>query len=145
MPGRHEESYEAVASWKEALDAPGAGQMRHVRALIESRPLSSLTPDQSLVEDALSGGGHIRAARGGGYAFVYTPEGRPFTVVPGKVSGGRVRGLWFDPRSGASKDTGEWPNRGTRVFTPPTTGRGNDWVLILDGVAREFSAPGAGE
>lgn len=145
VPGRHEEDHEAVAGWKEALDAPGAEQMRHVRALIESRPLLSRVPDQLLVEDTLDGSGHIRAARGDGYAFVYTPEGSPFTVVLGRVSGGRVRGLWFDPKSGASVDAGESPNRGTRVYTPPTTGRGNDWVLILDDVAKRFSAPGAGD
>jgi hypothetical protein len=27
-------------------------------------------------------------------------------------------------------------------FTPPSSGPGNDWVLVLDDAARNFPAPG---
>jgi hypothetical protein len=36
-------------SWKAALDAPGAVQMKYLRALLESRPLQCLVPDPALV------------------------------------------------------------------------------------------------
>lgn len=145
VPGRHKQGYEAVIGWTDALDAPGAKQMQHVRALIESRPMLSRVPDQSLVTDALAGGQHIRAARGDGYALVYTPEGQPFTAVLGKIAGERVRAAWFDPRTGATTAAGEWPNRGTKVFTPPASGWGSDWVLMLDDAGQTFAAPGARE
>lgn len=145
VPGRHKESYEAVAGWKEALDAPGAKQMGHVRKLIEARPILSRVPDQSLVVDAKDGGEHIGAARGKDYAYIYTAEGQPFVVVLGKISGVRVRGLWFNPRTGTSQAAGEFPNRGTQTFQPPTRGRGHDWVLILDDVATKYSVPDVGK
>jgi len=31
----------------------------------------------------------------------------------------------------------------TREFTPPSSGPGNDWVLVLDDVDKNFPPPGA--
>ncbi len=143
VPGKHKEGYEAVVGWADALDAPGANQMRHVRTLMEARPMLARVPDPSLVADAFEGGAHVEAARGDGYAFIYSAEGRPVTLVPGKVSGDRVRAAWFDPRTGRGTVVGEYANRGTRTFTPPTAGRGSDWVLVIDDVAKKYPVIGA--
>lgn len=133
--------YGAVASWSEALDAPGAGQMRHVRTLMESRPFLERLPDQTLLADTLSGANHSQALRGRSYAFVYSPQGHPFSVVMGKITGQAVQAHWFDPRTGRTSRIGEFANEGILPFTPPTSGRENDWVLVLDDTGENRSAP----
>jgi len=120
--------------WYEVLDSPAANQMRHLRALIESRPFLSRVPDQGLlVGDAGTGIEHIRATRGDGYAFIYMPMGHSFTVRLGAISGKTIRASWFDPRTGGTQPVGTFANTGTREFTPPgRPGPDNDWVLVLD-------------
>jgi hypothetical protein len=127
--------------WYEAIHRPGANEMRYVRELIESRPVLSRVPDQSLVADELEGADHITATRGDGYAFIYDAQGRPFTVNLGKLSGERLKCWWFNPRSGDSMDAGEIENRGTHDFTAPSEGFGSDWVLILDDVSKRYKGP----
>lgn len=130
--------------WPEALDLPGAGDMRHVRALMESRPFLSRVPDPGLVAgDAGKGADHVRATRGDGYAFVYVPTGKPLTVALGRISGDSVAAWWFDPREGTHLPVGTFVNSGTRDFTPPSSGRGHDWVLVLDDASRRLEPLGA--
>lgn len=58
--------------WYESIDLPGAADMSHVRALIESRPMLDRVPDQSLITtDAYAEGDRIQATRGKDY-FLYT-------------------------------------------------------------------------
>lgn len=128
--------------WHEAIQRPGAAEMRHLRALIESRPFLSRVPDQSLVADALAGSAHIQATRGDGHLFVYSGEGRPFTVHLGKIAGERLVAHWYNPRNGVAIPAGTVENRGTHTFTPPSVGFGSDWVLVLDDAARSFPPPG---
>jgi hypothetical protein len=129
--------------WYEAIHRPGAAQMRHLRDLIESRPYLSRVPDQSLVADSLTGADYIAATRGDGYAFIYSAQGRPFTVNLGKISGDRVKAWWFNPRTGTSLPGETFANRGSREFTCPSEGFGSDWVLVLDDAGRNFPAPGS--
>jgi hypothetical protein len=118
--------------WYEAIHRPGAAQMQYVRKLIESRPYLSRIPDQSLVVDALDGHDRIVATRGDGYAFIYSAQGRKFTVNLGKISGEKLKASWYNPRTGTSTAAGELDNAGTREFTCPSEGFGSDWVLVLD-------------
>ena len=129
-------------TWQAALDLPGAGQMQFVRRLMESRPMLARVPDQSLiVENDLVPAERIQATRGADYLFVYSAAGKPFTVRLGKISGAVLRAAWFDPRSGKVETAGMVANEGTRLFTPPRTGYGQDWVLVLDDNARGYGLP----
>jgi hypothetical protein len=128
--------------WNEAIHRPGAAQMQYVRALIESRPYFSRIPDPSLVSDPLDGADRIVATRGDDYAFVYSAQGRPFTVNMGKISGTQVKGWWYNPRTGTSVAIGEFDNSGTREFVCPAEGFGSDWVLVLDDASKKFPPPG---
>ncbi len=130
-------------SWKEALDLPGAAQMSHVRALIESRPMLERVPDQSLLLQAHEGGERIQATRGRSYAFIYSTTGKPIAVHLGKISGRSIKASWYNPRTGNTRDIGKFKNTGTRTFTPPSSGLDNDWVLILDDAAKNYRAPKA--
>ncbi len=129
--------------WHEAIHRPGAAQMQYVRALIESRPYFSRVPDQSLVANALEGADRIAATRGQGYAFVYSAQGRKFTVNMGKISGARVKAWWYNPRTGTASVIDTFENSGVQEFTCPSEGFGSDWVLALDDVSKDFPPPGA--
>lgn len=129
--------------WYEAVLRPGANQMRFVRGLIESRPVPGRVPDQSIVADERTGADHISATRGDGYLFVYSAQGRRFTVNMGKIAGTSLKGSWYNPRNGAATAAGDFENSGTREFVPPSEGFGSDWVLVLDDAARGFPPPGA--
>jgi len=127
--------------WDEAIHRPGAAQMQYLRRLIESRPYFTRVPDPSLIASALDGSDHIVATRGDDYAFIYSPQGRKFTVNLGKISGEQLKASWFNPRTGTANGIGLIPNSGTHEFTCPSEGFGSDWVLILDDAAKNYPAP----
>jgi len=128
--------------WYESLDLDGAWDMMHVRSLMDSRPALVRVPDQTTVTDAYSGADRVQATRGSDYAFVYSATGQAFTVTLGKLSGSKVKGWWYNPRDGAATAIGEFDNTGTRLFTPPSNGYGNDWVLALDDASKNYPPPG---
>lgn len=131
--------------WREALLQEGARGMTHLRSLFESRPWQQLVPDQSVLEgDAGTGGDEIRAARAtnGSFLFVYTPTGRAVALAVGKVAGARVVAWWFDPRTGRARRIGVQPANERQRFTPPSQGRGQDWVLVVDSGERRWPPPG---
>jgi hypothetical protein len=130
--------------WQEALELPGAAQMRHARALLESRPFLGRIPDQALLADPGAGADHLRATRAGdgSYAMIYSPTGGTFTADLRPLSGAGVAAHWYDPRRGLAHPGGHRPAGTKQVFTPPTSGRGQDWVLVLDDAARDFPPPG---
>ncbi|MGV3519368.1 glycoside hydrolase family 140 protein [Luteitalea sp.] len=138
--------------WHEAIEQPGAAQMQHGRALMESRPFLTRVPDdrvlvESGIPTAMPGTGryHFTATRDtdGTYAMVYAPVGRPFRVRMSAITGPKVRAWWFNPRTGAATAIGTFPNTGERTFTPPDVGEMIDWVLVLDDASRGYGAPGA--
>ena len=124
--------------WAEALDHPGAFQMGLMRRIFEAYDYQQLQPISSFVVDGPHyGGAKIRAAlaEDGSFAFIYSPQGAPFTVARTQLKATRVKEIWFDPRYDSrhhihSSDAGAF-----QTYTPPTSGRGNDWLLILDGRA----------
>ena len=138
--------------WKEALQLPGASQMQYLRALMESRPMLERIPDQWLIaNDPLGTTERMQACRGsdGSYAFIYTATGRKMKIrlIDGpypKLSGKTIRAWWYDPRQGTATAIGEFEKTGFHDFTPPSSGPGNDWVLVLDDASKNFAAPGKG-
>ena len=126
--------------WQEAMELPGANQMKWLRKLMESRSLLDRVPDQSLVvENDLSASERIQATRGNDYAFIYTAAGRAFTVNMGKISGARVNVSWFNPKNGTIKKAEAVSNKGQQKFTPPGQGHGQDWILILDDESKKYA------
>ncbi|MBL4678497.1 MAG: glycoside hydrolase family 140 protein [Mucilaginibacter sp.] len=125
--------------WYEAVDLPGANQMRFVRRLIEARPMLDRVPDQTMVKESdKPAPERIQAARGKDYAFVYSAEGKPFTLLANKISGDKLTAYWYNPRDGKVKEGGQVSNKQDNKFTPPTNGYGQDWVLVLDDAAKGY-------
>lgn len=134
----------ARTSWREAMQLPGAAQMGYVWRLMESRPIMQRVPDGSLiVGENKKDGSHLAATRGqnGEYAFIYTPIGAPFTINLSKLSGEKLSGFWFDPRTGNSTPIAAFARAAQKQFTPPTSGAGNDWILVLDDAAKDYPTP----
>lgn len=131
--------------WHEVLDHPGAFQMGHVRRLFESRPFRKLVPDQSVIVDGpASGAAKVRAAvaSDGSFAFVYSPRGERFTVRMDAIRAKRVAATWYDPRYAAAYPLHTGDTFAMQTYVPPTSGRGCDWLLVLDDADAGFAAPG---
>lgn len=140
---RHAPINHADRTWQDALDRPGAGQMIHLRRLMESRPYFSRIPDQDiLVDNPAERGCHMRATRdeAGGYALIYTPLVQPITVRLDWAAGTHLRAWWYNPRTGSAAAIGDFAAQGTITFLPPVDGP--DWVLVLDDAAAGFDLPG---
>jgi outer membrane biosynthesis protein TonB len=119
---------ERRGDWTDALDAPAAGQMRVLGALLESRP--------SLAGDA---GGASTAAYS---TAAYSGDADEVSVDLGAVSGDVARVWWVDPATGASTGAGEVPSDGPLTLPVPDTGR--DWALVADDAAADLPAPDTG-
>lgn len=53
-----------------------------------------------------------------------------------------VQATWFDPRYGVSFTIHRSGNEGIQTFSPPSQGRGADWILVLDDANAGFPPPG---
>ena len=136
----------ANTPWHAALDHPGAFQMGHIRRLFESRPFTKLVPATEFIADGPThGGAKIRAARAsdGSFAFVYSPRGEAFSVEMSITAPSQVQASWYDPRYGTAFALHTGDNAAIQTFVPPSLGRGQDWVLVLDHADAGFPAPGA--
>jgi hypothetical protein len=129
--------------WQEALDLPGAFQMTHVRNLMESRPMLTRIPDQSLVVDVRSGMDHVRATRGVDHAMIYLPTGGTVRLRPAALSGQQLRAWWFDPRTGTAAGSHLIEKTPEMERSAPSAGPGQDWVLVLDDASKPYPAPGS--
>lgn len=128
--------------WKKALELPAANQLKFLKRLIESRPILERIPDQSLIiENNNAAYERIQATRGNDYVFIYSALGKGFTVNMEKISGSQVIGYWFNPKNGQVQEIGSFENQGIRQFTPPSSGYGQDWVLVLDDAAKKYPKP----
>ncbi|NND34130.1 MAG: DUF4038 domain-containing protein [Saprospiraceae bacterium] len=134
----------AVVPWYEALDHPGSFHMRYLKELFTARPFEQLTPNQSIILDGPEfGGAKIRAAlaQDASFAIIYSPKGEKFTVDQSVIEAQDLKSIWYDPRYGISHIIHSGNTFGIQTYTPPTSGRGNDWILILEDADKKFELP----
>ncbi len=150
---RGEGTHKPINYWLEAVDSPGAWQIRHARALLESRPFLTRIPDSSLivstsVPNAVPGAGikFMNSTRDsdGTYGMIYSATSRPYTLNAGLLSGRSLRFWWFNPRDGSHIDLGVFPRSNLFEVTPPFQGEDLDWILVIDDAALDFGPPGSG-
>lgn len=119
--------------WNEALDLPGANQMIYLKRLVESHSYTDRVPDQSLIlENNYAASERIQATRGSSYAFIYSSAGKPFTVDASKIKGTNLAAHWLSPRDGKTSNAGQLSKLSKHKFQPPTSGYGQDWVLVIE-------------
>ena len=152
-----ERVWQCGGEWLDALEYEGAADMKYLRYLMESRPMLTMIPDQSLL---LSEAGDIRQessyravlrSKDRHCALVYSTQGMPFDINLSKISGETIHAWWYSPRDGRLYDAKfeqvQTPfdmlrTKGSHTFTPPTHGENQDWVLVLDDAAAGFPTPG---
>ena len=124
--------------WHKSLDLEAANQVKHLKNLMLNRTYFDRIPDQNLiVTDQNYDENYVSATRNkiGSYGLFYIPMGQPIEINLTPLSGEEFRMTWFDPRTGV-----EFPgnnklalSKGSNlILTPPSQGRGNDWVLIIE-------------
>lgn len=133
-PNNPNPAYGVREVWTDALDAPGALQMIHLKKLMESKSFFDRIPDQSiLAENRGAQYDYLLATRASNYAMIYTYNGLAMNVQLGKLSGKRIKASWFNPRTGETSKIGIIRNKGSKAFIPPgNVGEGNDFVLVLE-------------
>ena len=111
--------------WSEALDLPGAAQMKHVRDLFESVKWTELRPDPNLLSEQLGAKDPTMfvasAATTDGKTLVfYTPVGG---TIPVKLFRNHRLPVieWYNPRTGEKQPASE------KYKTPDA----QDWVLVI--------------
>jgi hypothetical protein len=135
--------------WTAAMDSAGAFGVGYMRKLMELRPWYRMVPDQSVVAAGQrEGEDHIQAARAvdGSFVVAYLPFGHTVVMRLDKVTGSTIKAHWYDPREGTFTQATEFPagtgsaltSTNVREFVTPTSGDGNDWVLVLEDASRNY-------
>lgn len=153
---REKEGY--PCTWYEALDYPGAWNMRVLKDFITSRPFRNVVPCQEMIR-------HCRVCKDGclddhrqacvdkdrRFAFVYLSSGGTETVDLSVLTPKELNVWWFDPKTGgcassrkaAVNKTEVIPNdKSWKVFTAPEQGEDKDWILVLEDPSFGWDAPG---
>lgn len=127
-------AYGSRQKWSDAVNDPGAAEVKYIKQLLLSKPFLERVPDQSLIASGQGERYHyLLATRGRSYAFVYTYCGQVFELNMGKIAGKQVKASWYDPRNGKYISIGVFANSGIQKFDPPGEEReANDWVLVLE-------------
>lgn len=124
--------------WHQSLDLEVANQVKHLKSLLLSRNYFERIPDQNLILDSQLDDDHFVSAtrsRDGSYAFIYFPTGKKTMLNFSSLQGEKFQLKWYDPRTGVSFVRDNPIDRKNSVeVIPPSSGRGNDWVLIVDSV-----------
>lgn len=122
--------------WKLSLDLEMANQVQHLKDLFLSREYFNRVPDQRLIAAAQENDEYYVSAirdKEGAYAMVYIPSGNTISLNLNSLAGDKISASWYDPRTGVVfPENGELQRSNLIEIKSPSTGRGNDWVLILD-------------
>jgi hypothetical protein len=124
--------------WHKSLDLEVANQVKHLKNLMLSRSYFDRIPDQGLIaNDQPNDSTFVTATRdkNGSYAFFYFPTGKSISINLGSLNGSSFDLTWIDPRTGVElpENKRDPVLKGNAVqITPPSSGRGNDWVLRVD-------------
>jgi hypothetical protein len=132
-PGDKKPAYGAKEFWNDAINAPGASEMKHLKNLMLSKPFFERIPDQSLIAYNGEKYDFLAATKGKNYALIYTFNGRNMEINTGKIEGEKISAQWVNPRNGNYTKIGTFKNIGILSFDPPGEIKdGNDWVLVLE-------------
>jgi PelA/Pel-15E family pectate lyase len=136
-------SYGAREPWESAIQAPGAGQMIHLKNLMLKYHFESLVPEPSILANQGERYNHLSVLRGKDYLLVHTWNGRSITLKAAQLGGSKYSINWFSPKSGLFLQAGVISKGEKFEFDPPgETRNGNDWVLVL--INFSASEPSAG-
>lgn len=131
----HNDSWRVLPTWKQALDAPGAVQLRLLKKTFEALPeWWCLVPDQSIfAEGGLTDGQILHLAarhKDGKWLLVYLANNSSVKVDMTRLAAADVTAHWIDPSTGGAVSVGGLTNTGVRSFSTPE--HWQDALLILE-------------
>jgi hypothetical protein len=132
-------AYGNMENWYDAILAPGATQMIHLKKLLLALPFFDRVPDQSvLLHDNGTRYDRDIATRGKDYILVYTYNGHDLRIDLSKISGASKDAWWMDPKTGEMTYIGNVTGSEAR-FVPAGRQRvANDWVLVVTDAAKAY-------
>lgn len=131
--GDKDASFFPRQDWKTGLMAEAAGQMKHLKKLMESYSYFDRVPAQELVVDNGEKYERVLATKGKNYALFYVYNGREFKTDARYLKFVVTKCNWFNTRTGTKEKVSAFKNKGIVSFNPPGEQQnGNDWVLILE-------------
>ena len=124
-------SYFADKPWYQALELPGYGQMRYLKALMTALPFTQGAPDQTLVSgENKPMYDRLTAIGGPGYGLIYNYTGRETAINLSRISGNKKNIWWMDCATGTLIFV-ETTDAAVKSYLPTGGNRpGNDKVLI---------------
>jgi hypothetical protein len=119
----HNDAWRVLPTWKEALGAPGAHQLRVLREIFEKVRWWELAPDPSFFA-AGAGEGNARnaaaVAEGRDWAMVYLSHPCQVSLRLGSLQAkGPLAAQWLDPRGGAAQEAGPLTGAQVQSFIVP--------------------------
>jgi hypothetical protein len=124
-----------LKTWRESLNLQGANQIQYIKQLLSSVNWHEAIPDQSMIKENNNRAyERIQACSGNNFALVYTTLGDGFSINTNKLAGKQIIMKWFNPRNGKYSEP-QLINKSNKwiKFSPPESGYGIDWVLVLTG------------
>lgn len=125
---------QARTGWKSDLNLPGASQMTFMKSIFEKLPWQSMVNDQTLImNENPEDESFITSAIGKDKDFIvaYTPTGKPMKIKVAELKSEKIKGFWFNPRSGELSYIGDFDTSEAIEFSPWAKGWGSDFLLIL--------------
>jgi len=141
--------------WTQHLDTPGARSMTHLAKVMngfQPGTLINRQPEPALIDGEEGKAERLKSDRisasrtaNGRVAMFYSASGRPVRVRMERLTEGKFFAWWFNPREGKwhadgsetvaqhffARDIAGGPGAAVKEFVPPSSGEGQDWVLIL--------------
>ena len=125
-------AYGARMPWAEALNSPGANQLKYLKSLMLDYHYEQLVPDQSILTDSGERYNHLVVLKGKNCLLVYTYNGQSISLKTDQMVGNKLKFDWYCPRDGKFSTGGTMKKGKIAEFDPPgNLTDGEDWVLIL--------------
>ncbi len=134
-PERKPGAYGARQAWNDAINAPGAQQMIHLKNLMQQYSFWKLKPNNTLIAEQGERYNHQTALVGDNCLLIYTWNGRSIKIDQSKWKNKVKKARWYNPRNGnfsvapfvSGKNIFEFDAPGNEV-------NGNDWVLVIESI-----------
>ncbi|WP_395343208.1 DUF4038 domain-containing protein [Ningiella sp. W23] len=116
--------------WHQALDRPGADDMRHLKSLIMSYPYFSRRPAPEIFEQT-DGDLPVVASMGENFVMLYFADSSAIKLKPDAISLSKSKARWFNPRNGAMTEFNA--DIKGNISPPSALDREmQDYVLVID-------------
>jgi hypothetical protein len=126
-------AYGARMPWTEAINSPGAKQLKYLKSLMDKYRFQDLIPDPSVIAVQGEKYNYQPVLLGKKWLLVYCYNSKNIKLKPEVLKRKSFKMSWYSPRNGELISKGIIKLTSSEGFVPPGTAEnGNDWVLILE-------------